>query len=519
VATVAIYHMHVKIVSRGKGKSAVAAAAYRAGECIKNEYDGMIHSYTRKKGVVHKEIILCENAPVEYANRSILWNSVEKVERYSTAQLAREVEVALPVELSMEDNIALVREYVKTTFVKAGMCADICIHDTGEGNPHAHILLTMRPIEKDGQWGAKSVNIGKRKVPTVDWSDRDKVEIWREKWAVDVNAFLRINGHKDKQIDHRSYDRQGLKIIPTIKLGSLAHRLEKRGIHTRRGDMNRERSNANIQLRQLSARLRKETELLYTTVLEDTPTIADVAWYVNSWKNISSHWQSIQNLKDAANILNFFTEYKTYDMADVAVKAKQLHTESLEITKEVQKIDHRLNTLDLHLAHVETYFAYSKISNNYKSLPEQKQAEYRERYKYELEEFKKSNDYLTGVLNGRDVIPVKMWQDEREKLAAAKLKYGEKYYKLYKDLTVIEKIRKSAEVFIEKHMPDVQRPEIVKSVTKVAPKPVQKTVIQKAPERKLSWKEQMADAKKKADEHNAQRAKHRSPKRHRDFDR
>ena len=112
-----------------------------------------------------------------------------------------------------------------------------------------------------------------------------------------------------------------------------------------------------------------------------------------------------------------------------------------------------------------------------------------------------------------------MWQDEREKLAAAKLKYGEKYYKLYKDLTVIEKIRKSAEVFIEKHMPDVQRPEIVKSVTKVAPKPVQKTVIQKAPERKLSWKEQMADAKKKADEHNAQRAKHRSPKRHRDFDR
>ena len=116
----AIYHCSIKIISRGKGKSAVAAAAYRAGEKIQNEYDGLIHDYTRKGGVVHTEILLPDNAPEEYADRSALWNSVEKVERYKTAQLAREIELALPQELSREDNIYLVRDYVNRNFVLAG---------------------------------------------------------------------------------------------------------------------------------------------------------------------------------------------------------------------------------------------------------------------------------------------------------------------------------------------------------------------------------------------------------------
>ena len=152
----AIYHCSIKIISRGKGKSAVAAAAYRSGEKITNEYDGLTHDYTRKGGVVHTEILLPDHAPREYADRAALWNAVERIEKNKNSQLSREIELALPVELSAGQNISLVREYCNRHFVEKGMCADVCIHDKQDGNPHAHIMLTMRPIEQDGSWGAKS---------------------------------------------------------------------------------------------------------------------------------------------------------------------------------------------------------------------------------------------------------------------------------------------------------------------------------------------------------------------------
>ena len=143
----AIYHCSIKIISRGKGKSAVAAAAYRSGENLTNEYDGITHDYTRKGGVVYTEILLPDHAPAEYADRAVLWNAVEKIEKAKNAQLAREIEIALPHELTREQGISLVREYVKEQFVNAGMCADIAIHDKEDGNSHAHVMLTIRPIE------------------------------------------------------------------------------------------------------------------------------------------------------------------------------------------------------------------------------------------------------------------------------------------------------------------------------------------------------------------------------------
>ena len=151
----AIYHCSIKIISRGKGKSAVAAAAYRSGENLTNKYDGITHDYTRKGGIVHTEILLPDHAPAAYADRAVLWNAVEKIEKAKNAQLAREIEIALPKELTREQGISLVREYVKEQFVNAGMCADIAIHDKQDGNPHAHVMLTIRPIEQDGTWGAK----------------------------------------------------------------------------------------------------------------------------------------------------------------------------------------------------------------------------------------------------------------------------------------------------------------------------------------------------------------------------
>ena len=130
------YHLSIKIISHGKGASAVCKAAYRSAEKIRSEYDGGTHNYTKKRGVIHKEILLPENAQEEYKNRSVLWNAVEHTERYKTAQLAREVEISLPVELSQEQNVELVKKYAQEVFVKEGMYADICVHDSGDGNLH-----------------------------------------------------------------------------------------------------------------------------------------------------------------------------------------------------------------------------------------------------------------------------------------------------------------------------------------------------------------------------------------------
>ena len=148
-------HIPVSIIKRSAGRSAVAAAAYRSGTKLTNEWDGMTHDYTRKGGIVHAEIMLPAHAPPEFADRSILWNSVEQIEKARDSQLAREIEAALPRELSGEQQLALVRTYVKDNFVDKGMCADFAIHDKGTGNPHVHIMLTLRPLKENGQWGAK----------------------------------------------------------------------------------------------------------------------------------------------------------------------------------------------------------------------------------------------------------------------------------------------------------------------------------------------------------------------------
>ena len=233
VIPIAIYHWNIGIVSRGKGKSAVAAAAYRSGEKLTNEWDGMTHDYTRKGGVVHTEILLPPHAPPSFSDRSTLWNSVELYEKAGNAQLAREIDAALPIELSREEQTRLVREYCSSQFVSKGMIADFNLHDTGGGNPHAHILLTMRPLDEKGAWLPKSkkeyvldengekirLPSGKyktRKVDLVDWNNRENAEVWRSAWADLANEFLAQNDRPER-IDHRSHAERGMDELPTVR--------------------------------------------------------------------------------------------------------------------------------------------------------------------------------------------------------------------------------------------------------------------------------------------------------------
>lgn len=308
----AIYHCTVKVIGRNEGKSAIAAAAYRAGEELTSVYDGITRDYTKKGWVEDKLIMLPEHAPKEYMDRSSLWNAVENAEKASNAQLAREVEVSLPVEMSREEQLEVVREFVQKNFVSQGMCADIAIHNPpvkndrnqpidAEGNPtkdegkmifknpHAHILLTVRPISKEGKWEEKSKieymcmrdgeekgftaeefqkakiegwekqfkfidgkkkvwlpgSIGNerelkrvnrtpktsqygRKNPTVEfWNSDERVPEWRKSWEECVNKKFDEIG-QDIHIDSRSYEAQGLDRLPTIHMGPAAINMERR---------------------------------------------------------------------------------------------------------------------------------------------------------------------------------------------------------------------------------------------------------------------------------------------------
>lgn len=322
----AIYHCTCKIISRGQGRSAVGAAAYRSGEKLYNEYDGIEHDYTKKGGVVYSEIMLCENAPKEYQDRQTLWNAVEQIEKSSKAQLAREYEVALPVELSREEQIKLVRDFAKENFVDNGMCVDFSIHDKEDGNPHAHIMLTTRPIEQDNSWGVKQKKeyildkngqkqYDKKKqtykcktVKTTNWDSKEFLQRSRESWAEKINQELEKKS-LPQRIDHRSLKEQGVDRVPTIHEGG-ARKLEKRGIKTDRGKINREIKTANGQMQTIDI-LTKQTQKEIINIREDI-----------EWNKQHEHIAKIERMLPKATeenknvLLRLQTEMlKTYNIA------------------------------------------------------------------------------------------------------------------------------------------------------------------------------------------------------------
>lgn len=222
----AIFHFSAKVIGRSSGRSAVAAAAYRAGEQLHDERIDRTHDFTNKAGVLHSEVILPKGAPEAFTDRATLWNAVEAAEKRKDAQLAREVEFALPRELAKKDNIKLAREFVKAEFVEKGMIADLNVHwdigEDGKAKPHAHVMLTMREVTKDG-FGAK----------VRDWNKTALIEQWRERWANHVNRAL-AERDIDARIDHRSLEAQGIALEPQDKIGPAASRIGGRGLEAER---------------------------------------------------------------------------------------------------------------------------------------------------------------------------------------------------------------------------------------------------------------------------------------------
>ena len=326
----AIYHLEAKVVGREKGRSAVAASAYLSCSKILNDYDGVQHDYTRKKGLVWQEVFLPENAPTERQDRSVLWNAVEESEKTKDSRLAREFVVVLPIELNKSEWQKLLTEFIQEQFVSDGMCADVSIHDPHPPghNPHAHIMLTVRPLDEQGKWQYKTekkylcvrngeekgftatefktaqvdgwekqyhYKVGRKKVymppseaekhgyerankhpkstkygrqnPIAErWNSDEQLLVWREKWADVTNKYLAQYPWIDARIDHRSHAARGLDEQPTIHEGVTARALEKKGIISDRCELNRQIKADNALLRELKSAVRKLMEAVENTI-------------------------------------------------------------------------------------------------------------------------------------------------------------------------------------------------------------------------------------------------------------
>ncbi|WP_159053850.1 MobQ family relaxase, partial [Klebsiella pneumoniae] len=254
----AIYHLSMKIISRSSGYSAVASAAYRSGSLMLDERTGLTHDYTRKSGVAEAVILTPATAPAWCTNRAELWNAVEKAERRKNSQLAREIELAIPHELPQDAARETVLAFVRENFVSQGMIADVAFHHMDKTNPHAHIMLTTRAIGPAGFSGK-----------VRDWNDRTHAETWRASWADHANRAL-ANASYQEEIDHRSYERQGLEKTPGIHLGKSACAMETRGIETERGEQNRLINRLNLEI-QIS-----RTELRNGGLTEPARRVADL---------------------------------------------------------------------------------------------------------------------------------------------------------------------------------------------------------------------------------------------------
>ena len=317
------------MVSRGAGRSAVAAAAYLSCSRLLNEYDGVQHDYTRKQGLVWQQVFLPVAAPTEWQNREILWNAVEENEKTKDSRLAREFVVALPIELSKAQWERLLSDFVSDTFVSDGMCADVAIHDPYPPghNPHAHILLTVRPLNEKGKWQYKTekeylcvkdgeeqgftaaefkqaqadgwekqyqYKVGKKKVYmapsaaqaqgyervskypkstkygrqnpiTEHWNSDEQLVLWRAAWADVANRHLERTGHEER-IDHRSHAERALLERPTVHEGVVARAMEKKGIISDRCELNRQIKADNALLRELRGQVKKLAQAVKNTI-------------------------------------------------------------------------------------------------------------------------------------------------------------------------------------------------------------------------------------------------------------
>ena len=443
-------HNEISIVQRSHRQSAVAAAAYQSGEKLFCEYDQKVKHYPEKRGIVHNEILLPANAPLEYTDRNTLWNAAEAVEKQWNSQLARRWVLSIPREIPPDQYAALVRDFCRQQFVSKGMCVDFAIHDKGDGNPHAHVMLTMRAMDERGKWLPKSRKVyeldknGERiKLPsgrwkshkedTVDWNGRKYGEIWRHEWEVIQNRYLEAN-NRPERVDLRSYERQGLDIIPTVHEGAAVRQMEKRGIQTNIGNLNREIKAANSlmkSIRQLIKNLKgwiaelseKRNELLAQKAAEEAVFLPNLLMkYMeirkaerSSWTRAGQSRGTSKDLKAVSEALSYLRQKGLSTVEDLEAFLESSGKSAADYRNQMKPKEARSKVIDGILASRTDCKECKPVYEKYQKIFFKKTKEKFKQEHPEVARYEKAAAYLAKHPDDKDSTQKEL-QEEQEKL-------------------------------------------------------------------------------------------------------
>ena len=428
-------HNQISIVQRSNRQSAVAAAAYQSGEKLFCEYDQQVKHYPEKRGIVHNEILLPANAPPEYADRNTLWNAAEAVEKQWNSQLARRWVLTIPREIPPDQYAVLVREFCEQQFVSKGMIADFAIHDPHPPghNPHAHVMLTMRAMDEHGKWLPKSRKVydldenGERiKLPsgrwkshkedTVDWNEQYHAEEWRHGWEVIQNKYLELAGSPER-VDMRSYERQGLDIIPTVHMGAAVCALERKGIETNIGNLNRDIKAANRMMNAIRSTI-KSLRNWIADIMEATkeafaemeaekknasPALsALLSDYLNLRKAERSDWSrygkqkgTSDDLKAVSKAMIYLKEHELFTLEDLDTALQGMNEKARVINADMKKASARMKVITGIQNAVADCQTHKAVHDKYLKIGwKVRQAAFAESHKDELDSYNKAFRYL-----------------------------------------------------------------------------------------------------------------------------
>ena len=439
--------------------------------------------------------MLPPHAPPSFSDRSTLWNSVEQTEKSNNSQLAREIELALPVELSREEQTRLVREYCSSQFVSKGMCADFNIHDTGSGNPHAHILLTMRPLDEKGAWAAKSkkeyvldesgekirLPSGRyktRKVDLMDWNRQENADLWRKAWADMANDFLERNDSAER-IDHRSNAERGIDEIPTVHMGVAACQMEKKGIATEKGELNRNIQKANRLIREIRAQIGKLKEWIADlfkareTAPEQPPQSPNLANLLMKYLSVqreksrkySQYWQrqhAADELKTVSQAVNFLAERGISTLAELDAALSSVSDQADAIRAGMKTAEKRMKELQKLIEYGKNYTEYKPIHDELKKLKNgwtNKRDKYEEAHRAELTLWNAASRYLHANLpkGTKPPLPISEWEKEYATLSGQRTAEYTKLKETRAEVAELHNIRKCVDIALKADQPEQTR--------------------------------------------------------------
>ena len=378
----------------------------------------------------------------------------------------------MPVELDRQAQLALVRAYVKDSFVSAGMCADFAIHDKGGGNPHAHILLTMRPFKDNSEWGAKcrkeyDLDEHGQRIPdgkggwknhrddTTDWNEKDKAEQWRAAWSEYANRALEQAGRPER-IDHRSYKRQGVEQLPTVHLGVAATRMERRGISTDKGNVNRAISADNKLLKEIKARVTR----LYNWSKEQAAkpqgkeSVMAQLWQARQEMNQpATNYGKVKSLKESAALFNFLQSNGITSMRELHEKIAAMNGAYYDLRGEITSAERRIAALTERLEMWAQYEQHKGTRRQLDGMKPGKQEQFQQRHSAELALFNTASKYLANLKATGEAVTPKQWRAEAATLTTKKDGLYLEMRAMREEIKTVEQLRKAAEQLARTEQP------------------------------------------------------------------